>query len=195
MSRSCMHDIQTVRITFQPNCNHKHMYQHLMYWLDSYAGHAESAVQFIWHTNLCIPSRTGIRTKRTAIQTIRTEKHTTCTILAIQTIRGPDDRKVCIKGFKTYEFVTRFIIKYIQFIYTRKYAFKMYQRGRRLLRNVFHLHLVMILKGGILRLVSLIQLRRRSNIPSPSILLLQFLMRINLTMPAQVIPLATFFHL
>ena len=68
-----MHDIQTVRITFahqphQPNCNPKHMYQHLMYWLDSYAGHAESAVQFIWHTNLCIPSRTGIRTKRTAIR-------------------------------------------------------------------------------------------------------------------------------
>ena len=28
-----------------------------------------------------------------------------------------------IKGSKTYEFVTRIIIKYIQFIYTRKYAF------------------------------------------------------------------------
>ena len=105
-----MHDIQTVRITFthqphQPDCNPKHMYQHLMYWLDSYDGHAESAVQLIWHTNLCIPSRTGIRTKRTAIQTIRIKKHPT--LLAIQTIRGPDGRKVCIKGYKTYEFVTR----------------------------------------------------------------------------------------
>ena len=57
-----------------------------MYWLDSYAGHNESAVQLMWHTNLCIPSRTEIRTKRTAIQTILIEKHTNRTSLAIQTI-------------------------------------------------------------------------------------------------------------
>ena len=48
--------------------------------------------------------------------------HTTRTILAIQTIRGPDGRTICIKGSKTYEFVTRIISKYIQFTYTRKYA-------------------------------------------------------------------------
>ena len=50
------------------------------------------------------------------------ETYTTRTILAIQTIRGPDGRKVCIKGPKTYEIVTRIIIKYIQFIYTRNHA-------------------------------------------------------------------------
>ena len=41
----------------QPNCNPKHMHQHLMSWLDSYSGHAESAVQlFIRHTIHYIPS-------------------------------------------------------------------------------------------------------------------------------------------
>ena len=144
-----MFDIQTVRITFthQPNCNPKHMYQHLMYWLDSYAGHAESAVQFIWHTNLCISSRTGMRTKRTAIQTIRIVKHTTRTILAIRTIRGPDGRKVCIKGSKNYEFVTRIIIKYIQCIYTRKYAYKKVSKRKNLIKCIW-VHSEVILEAG-----------------------------------------------
>ena len=43
------------------------MHQHIIYWIVSYAGLSELAVQFVWHMSLYnIPSRTGIHTKRTA---------------------------------------------------------------------------------------------------------------------------------
>ena len=46
-------------------------------------------------------------------------------------VQSSDGRKVCIKVTKTYKFVTRIIIKYILFIYTRKYAYKNVSKGKK----------------------------------------------------------------
>ena len=134
--------------------------QHLMYWIDSYAGQAESAVQFIWHMNLYIPPRAGRRTKRTVIQSTRIEIHTTRTILAIPTIRGSASphKKLCKKRRMKREEKT-----------TQK-------RTPPPPDDDSEGSDIEVRQSNPAR-------KRRNNILSSSILLLQFLMKINLTMP------------